>query len=185
MEGNKLNEMLSAYYSKQAEGRREVPEKSANCPPIETLGKYVSGTLESAELYNISSHIKSCKFCNEVVEGALLYSAYEKQINLGTVSGKIKEKAKSLNPFYKTRRRKIMDYLKRNSYLMLSLASLVASFFVSRYFMQFLILATILGLKWVFNKESTRTLVMIYNAWKKRDEKSERELEEIFKNRLF
>lgn len=180
MEEEKLNDMLKAYFSR----RQEVPKKSPSCPPIETLGKYASGTLKPDELYNISNHVKSCKFCNELMEGALLYSAYEKQVNVGTVPHKVRERAKSLNPVHKTKGRKIMDYLKRNIWFVFSLTSLIASFFISRYFLQFLILAVIFGLKWVFNKQSTRTLIMIYNAWKRHDRKGNKELEEILKNRF-
>ena len=180
MEGDKMNGALKAYFSEQ----RHVPEKSADCPPVETLGKYVSGELEPKELYGVSGHVKSCNFCNELIEGALLYSAYGEHIKLDGVSEKVKNKAKSLHPTYKAKEKKMMPYIKRNIWFALSLASLTASFFISRYFQQFLILAVIFGLKWVFNRESTRTLIMIYNAWKKHDKTTDRELDEIFKSRM-
>ena len=180
MEDKKLNNMLKRYFYK----RIDVPERGAKCPSVETLDKYVSGALEPDELYNVGSHVKSCKFCNELIEEALLHSAYEKHISLDRVPAKVKEKAKSLNPAYKTRMNKIMDRLKRNSWLILSLSSLIASFFISRYFFQFLILAILFGFKWIFNRESTRVLIMIYNAWKKHDKDTDKELERIFKERL-
>lgn len=180
MEDKKLNDMLKRYFSKLI----DVPEKNANCPTVEEIYKYVSGTLEPGDLYNVSSHVKSCKYCNEIIEGALLYSAYEKHIGLDKVPDRIKERAKSLNPAHKTRMSKIMDYLKRNTWFMLSLSSLIGSFFISEYFLQFLILAVLFGLKWIFNKESTRALIMIYNAWKRHDKEADKEIERIFKSRL-
>jgi len=180
MKNEKMDGILKAYFSRQ----KEVPQKSADCPSVEALGKYVLGELGPNELYDISMHTKSCKFCNELIEGALLYSAYGKQINVGDVPLKIKEKAKSLNPTYKKERHKIMDYLKRGVWLMLCLVSLLMSFFIPRYFLQFLILSVIFGLKWVFNRESTRALIMIYNAWKKHDKIGDKEIEEIFKSRF-
>lgn len=180
MEDKRLNDMLKRYFSK----RIDVPERGANCPTAEALGKYVSGALEPGKLYNVSSHVKSCKFCNELIEGALLYSTYEKHISLDRVADKVKEKAKSLNPAYKTKGHKIIDHLKRNSWLILSLGSLIGSFFASRYFFQFLILAVLFGLKWIFNRESTRVLIMIYNAWKRHNKDTDKELEQIFKERL-
>lgn len=180
MKSEKMDNALKVYFS----GQKHVPEKTADCPPVEILGKYASEGLGPDELYKVGNHIKNCAFCSELVEGALLYSAYGKHINLGSVPEKIKNKAKSLNPLYKTKEHKIMDWLKRNGWFMLSLASLAASFFVSRYFIQFLTLAVIFGLKWVFNRESTRALIMIYNAWKKHDKDSAREMEEIFRDRM-
>lgn len=180
MQDKELDNMLASYFSK----RVEVPQRGAECPPVDELAKYASGGLDAERLYRIGSHVKNCKFCSELVEGALLYSAYEKNINVGAVPHKIKEKAKTLDPLYKTKGRKTMQYLKRHGWLILSLASLAVSFFVPRFFLQFMILAVIFGMKWVFNRESTRALIMIYNAWKKHGKAGERELEEIFKNRL-
>lgn len=180
MKEKNFEDMFKRYFSK----RIEVPQKGAECPAVETLAKYASGTLGPGELYDVSNHVKSCKFCNEIVEAALLYSAYEKHITLGKVPRKTRERAKSLNPAYKTKEHKIMNYLKRNVWLMLSLASLIASFFIPRYFFQFLILAVLFGLKWIFNRESTRALIMIYNAWKRHDKEIDKELERIFKERL-
>jgi len=180
MENDKMNGLLKAYLS----GQRHLPEKGADCPPAEILCKYASGTLKADELYGVSSHVKSCAFCNDLIEGALLYSAYGEHIKLEGVSERIKNKARSIHPAYKAKERKMANHFKRNIWFILSLASLAASFFFPGYFQQFLILAVIFGLKWVFNRESTRTLIMIYNAWKKHDKSSDKELEDIFKSRF-
>jgi len=180
MEDKELNNMLSGYYSK----RKEVPERGAACPSTEALDKYVSGLLKPDELYSISGHVKGCDYCSEIVEGALLCSAYEKYIKFDEVPVKVKERAKSLNPSYKKKEYAVMDLIKSNVWLIISLFSLAASFFAPRYFLQFLILAVIFGLKWVFNKESTRALIMVYNTWKKHDKDSDKELDRIFKSRF-
>jgi hypothetical protein len=180
MDNEKLDTMLKNYFSKTI----DLPEKASACPSVDILSKYVSGELEAAMLHDVSGHVKGCKFCNELIEGALLYSAYAKNINVGAVPDKVKNRAKSLNPVFKTKEHRIMHFLKRNIWIILSLASLTMSFFVSRYFFQFLILAVIFGLKWVFNRESVRTIVTIYNAWKRHDKESDKELDEIFKDRL-
>ena len=180
MKTEKMDDILKTYFSRQ----KHLPKKGAACPPAETLARYASGTLEPNKLYAVSNHIKGCNFCNELIEGALLHSAYKKHIKLDNVPDRVKNKAKSLNPGYRTKERKIMNYFKRNIWLILSLTSLAASFFIARYFQQFLILAVIFGLKWVFNRESTRALIMVYNAWKRHDKDSDKDLEEIFKNRL-
>ncbi|MBU4488138.1 MAG: hypothetical protein KKI13_03625 [Candidatus Omnitrophica bacterium] len=180
METEKLNNILKDYFS----AKIKLPEKSSDCPPLETLARYASGGLHGQESYNVGNHVKRCAFCSELVEGAFLYSAYAKEIKLEDVSARMKKRAKSLNPAYTEKEHKFMSYLKKKIWFILSLTSFIASFFVPRYFLQFLALAIILGLKWVFNKETTRTLIMVYNAWKKHDKEGKEDLDEIFKNRL-
>ena len=180
MENMKLNGALKKYFATKA----EVPEKRQNCPPAESLEMYASGKLGPDERQRIDSHVKSCKFCDGLIEGVLFYSAYEKHIKLEAVPDRVKNKAKSLNPAYKIKENKIMKHFRKNIWFMLSILSLAVSFFTSRYFMQFIILAVIFGLKWIFNGGSTRALIMIYNAWKKHDKEGSEELEKIFKRRL-
>lgn len=60
---------------------------------------------------------------------------------------------------------------KINLYLMLAVVSFLLSFAVPRYFAQFLVAATLLGIKWISDSKSTRMLVMIYDAWKNGGEK--------------
>ncbi len=180
MENTKLNGVLKRYFAIKA----EIPEKGKNCPSLENLVRYASGKLEPKERYYIDGHVKSCKFCNELIEGVLLYSAYEKHIKLETVPDRVKNRAKSLNPDYKVKENKIMKHFKKNIWFVLSILSLAVSFFASRYFMQFIILAVIFGLKWVFSSGSTRALIMVYNAWKRHDKEGSEELERIFKGRL-
>lgn len=180
MKTDNMDDMLKTYFSRQ----KDIPGKGPDCPSLEALEEYVSGLLEADSSRSIAEHVKGCARCDELIEGAAFYSAYGEGLDLGKVPAKIRKKAKSLHPSHKTKETKIMTYLKRNAWLAFSLASLAVSFFTQRYFLQFLILAVILGLKWIFNKESARTLIMIYNAWKKHDKTGERELEEIFKNRL-
>ncbi|MEA3305411.1 MAG: hypothetical protein U9R52_01195 [Candidatus Omnitrophota bacterium] len=180
MENIKLNGALKKYFAAKA----EVPEKKQSCPPAESLEMYASGKLGVDERRRIGGHVKNCKFCDGLIEDALFYSVYAKHVKSEAVPDRVKNKAKSLNPAYKIKEKKIMRHFKRNIWLALSLSSLAVSFFTSRYFMQFIILTVIFGFKWIFNGGSTRALIMIYNAWKKHDKEGSEELEKIFKGRL-
>lgn len=182
MKTEKLNDILKDYFK----AKIKLPEKGPDCPPAETLAHYASGGLHGQESRELGNHVKSCSFCGELVEGAFLYSAYAKEIKLEDAPAKMKKRAKSLNPAYTEKERKLMSYLKKRTWLILSLTSFTASFFAPRYFLQFLALAIILGLKWVFDKETARTLIMVYNAWKKHEhgEEGKRDFDEIFKTRL-
>ena len=180
MEDKNFESILKTYFTKKT----ELPEKTGDCPSPEALAQYVMGTPSIGELYDIGNHVKSCKACAEIVEGALLYSEYGKDIKLESVPAKVKNAAKYLNPAYGRKGNKLMYYFKKNIWFMLSMASFVVSFFAMHHFLQFLALAVIFGFKWVFDKETTKTLIMVYNAWKKHDKDSTRDLEEIFKDRL-
>ncbi len=173
-----LDNILRVYFS----AAMKPPESGPGCPPADTLAQYAAGGFRDYESLEIGNHVKSCGFCRELVEGAFLYSAYAKEIKLEDAPARIKKTAKSLNPAYVEKERKLISYLKKKIWPILSLSSFTASFFVPRYFIQFLALAIILGLKWIFDRETTRTLIMVYNAWKHYDKEGKRDLEEIFRN---
>jgi len=61
-----------------------------------------------------------------------------------------------------------------NAWLLLALASFVVSFMWHRRFWQFLILTLVFGLRWALAGLQHKTLVMIYEAWRRHDELSRR-----------
>lgn len=63
---------------------------------------------------------------------------------------------------------RLLTKLKKGKWLIGALVSFILSFLLPRFFLQFLALAVILGGKWIFDTQSTRTLIMIYDAWRKR-----------------
>ncbi len=180
MEEKMLDEILDIYFAQ----RPELPQRTAACPSVEILERYVSGSLMPDKTDGIGNHLKCCSYCRELIEGALLYIAYERQIKIDDVPRRMKERAKSVHPAFNKKRLNMIRTVKKNIWLLLSLASIVTSFFVARYFLQFLILSVIFGLKWVLDRESLRTLIMIYTTWKKHDKKGPERLEEFFKDRL-
>ena len=105
MKDEKLHTLLKDYFNSKI----DLPKENADCPSIEMLAQYASGGLSGHESYKVGSHVKTCRFCNELVEGALLYSAYAKEIKLKDVSAKMRERAKSLNPAYAGKKHKLMS----------------------------------------------------------------------------
>jgi len=69
------------------------------------------------------------------------------------------------------KKRKGNTMKKLNVYLILAIVSFLLSFAVPQYFAQFLVAATLLGIKWISDAKSTKMLVMIYDAWKRGGEK--------------
>ena len=62
--------------------------------------------------------------------------------------------------------------------------SFILSFIFTRYFLQFLILAVIFSIKWIFDTGSTRTLIMIYEAWRKKDRGSAQRIIRDFQDKI-
>ena len=73
---------------------------------------------------------------------------------------------------------------KKNKWLIASITAFALSFAFPPVFLQFLLAAGILGGKWIFDSENAKTLIMIYNAWKKGDEKEVKDMLETLKNRI-
>jgi len=76
MEEKMLDEILDIYFAQ----RPELPQRTAACPSVEILERYVSGSLMPDKTDGIGNHLKCCSYCRELIEGALLYIAYERQI---------------------------------------------------------------------------------------------------------
>jgi hypothetical protein len=74
--------------------------------------------------------------------------------------------------------------LKKNKWLIASITAFALSFAFPPVFLQFLLAAGILGGKWIFDSENARTLIMIYNAWKKGGDKEAGEMIELLKDRI-
>ncbi len=71
----------------------------------------------------------------------------------------------------KTFKRKGNFMKKINFYLVLATLTFTLSFMAPGYFLQLLTATLLLGAKWIVDSKSTKMLVMIYEAWKKGDER--------------
>jgi hypothetical protein len=58
-----------------------------------------------------------------------------------------------------------------NVYLVLALISFAASFALPRFFIQSLVATLLFGMKWIADSRSTKTLVMIHDAWIRGEDK--------------
>jgi len=48
-----------------------------------------------------------------------------------------------------------------------AIISFIASFFVPKYFFQCLVVTLILGMRWAFESEGGRTLIMVLDSWRR------------------
>ena len=132
-------------------------------PTESELADYLSRASTGEKRKMVEDHIACCSDC---LDSAV--SAYE-----------------SVETFKKGKP-KVMK--KINIYLVLAVISFILSFALRDFFLQFLTATVLLGIKWIADAKSTKMLVMIYEAWKKGQEKESSRilssLDKNFKNRL-
>ncbi|MDP8299837.1 MAG: zf-HC2 domain-containing protein [Candidatus Tantalella remota] len=132
------------------------------CLSEEVLSEYIGGVLSSKERDSVEEHLSRCSRCRKMVSD--VHTVLKK-----SSAGKI--------------RAKLRGWLKRNFWLIGSFLAFVFSFFLSGYFFQLLTAAALMGAKWVFDSRTSKTLIMVYEAWKKGDKEGTEELLSRFKTR--
>ena len=130
-------------------------KKTSSCPSELELGKYLDKAVSAGQRDKIERHLADCGYCLDLL-------AVSKEALRGC--------AKKPSPLHA---------LKQQKWFILSIFSLVLSFFIKRYFFQFLTLSLILGLKWALSAEGSRNLVMIFRSLGQKDT-ADSEKEKIF-----
>jgi len=123
-------------------------EKTVDCPAEAKLIRYLEGTLPEAEEKSMAEHIKGCFWCIEQLDQA--------------------QRAQSIYEGNKAAAANIADWAKKNKWLLGAGIAFILSFVFSGYFLQFLILTLLMGIKWIFSTGGSKTVVMIYDAWKRK-----------------
>ena len=130
-----------------------------NCPSEVELSDYLENRLAQEKENSLLKHIADCPHCLSLLD---LAKRAKERIE-EKPSFEMLRRAKSIAG--KNNKKVILNY----RWLIFTLSSFILSFIFPRYFLQFLILAVIFGLKWIFDTGSTRTLIMIYESWRKKD----------------
>lgn len=154
-------------------------QKLVQCPDEATLSAYLSGFLRESEARLLEEHISTCHFCLENIRTASLAAASYEESNLPDSTKELINKAKGIAKLNTDKRR-----LKKNLYLFGTALAFVLSFVFPRYFVQFLVAALILGLKWVFESENARTLIMVLSSLRRHSKERDDELSDKIKKRL-
>ena len=150
--------------------------KPADCPSERELWAYLEGALESSQEEAISHHVAGCHAC---LDSLLLAQEVRPGIGFDPREG-VKEdlirKVKALASRKGSPKERVP--FRKHRWLLLALVCIGTSFFVPRYFLQCLLLASIFGIKWVFDSAANRTLIVMYETWKKKGvrEKEEKTL---------
>lgn len=152
----KVDILLKEYFIAQAPGEKLLP--TADCPSELQLSDYLENRLKADQEKNIIAHLARCQHCL-----SLLALAQEKGDSNEKPTAEMIARASNIDC---DRPHRIIG---RYKWQILAAVSFVLSFLARGYFLQFLTLALVFSLKWILNTGSTRTLIMIYEAWRKKD----------------
>ena len=128
------------------------------CPDEVVLSSYSDEGLSAVERGRIEQHVAGCARCLD-----LLVVAYESGRGARKCPRVLQNKIKARLGL---RQRKAIPGLK---WLFASIALLLLSFVFKKYFLQFLIVAAILGFKWVMEGEGARKVVMIFKGMREEE----------------
>ncbi len=172
-EQNNLDRLIKQYLESKISHTEAMSLSS--CPSELELCDYLQNRLTQEKKHLLSEHIANCPRCL-----SLLKLAQESR------EGKIEDRPtpemiiRAQNIVRRRPQRTIFNY----KWQICAGLSFTLSFVFTRYFLQFLILAVIFSLKWIFDTGSTRTLVMIYEAWRRKDKGSAQRIIQGFRDKL-
>ncbi len=149
------------------------------CPDEAALSAYLNGTLSEPETEVIEKHIAACHLCLENLRTAYLGDKLYKEMNLPDSTKELINKAKGIAKLNSKNKR-----LKKNLWLFATALAFTMSFIFPRYFVQFLVAALILGLKWVFESENARTLIMVLSSLRRHSKEKDEEISDRIKGRF-
>lgn len=141
-----MDKLIQEYLRDKA---KEV-SRTKDCLSDRELADYIEARLSREKKDRIETHLAKCFFCQ----------------NLLITTKEILDKHAVKSRFWK-------DIIFKNKWLILGLVSFTLSFIVPRYFLQLLLAAFLLGLKWVFSGEGTRNLVMVIRTLRGQEVPSE------------
>jgi hypothetical protein len=162
-------------------------EKTDLCLSEQVLMDYFERKLGREEYQNIESHLASCGFC--LSQLSLVFEAHDvhKRGKSEKVPVELIKKAQALLKadqglnHNKTMRKK---RIKKNLFLLGAIVFFITSFFVPKYFFQFLVATLILGMRWAFESEGGRTLIMVLDSWRRHSHDDDDEISHRLKDKF-
>jgi hypothetical protein len=149
--------------------------KTDSCPNEELLCDYLLHCLSQAEEEKLKAHIFQCSYCLEqlalggkaksglfhkekTLQPATLKKAMQR---LGIFESRWEKPVAFTCPYCGKRLTSSKKRWQKIIWPVLAGLAFIASFLFSRYFLQFLVLAIILALKWLIDSLNRRSLIMI------------------------
>jgi len=182
---DRIEELIKEYLKKNLS--LDKNNRSMDCPNELILLEYLAGTLDEGRRQTIEQHIAGCGFCLSQLDIAIQSQSMNKQGDLEPVSQELINKTESLLGIGKDKTGRAINktkIMKRRFFLIGAVAFFVLSFLIPKYFIQFLVATLILGIRWAFESEGGRTLVMVLDSWRRHSQDKDDEISHHLKNRF-
>lgn len=163
--------------------KNQTPDQ--NCPSELELSDYLENRLNQEKESLLLEHTADCPHCLSLLE--IAQQAKGKGEDTPRPEMIIRAKnivQKRSNPPATDKEGRTGKTIFYYKWQIFAFVSFILSFILTRYFLQFLILAVIFSLKWVFDTGSTRTLIMIYEAWRKKDKGTAQKIIRDFQDKI-
>ncbi|MBN3038006.1 MAG: zf-HC2 domain-containing protein [Candidatus Omnitrophica bacterium] len=172
MDQKKIDAMLKQYLQEKAAGK--VQSCHRDCPTELELNDYLENRISSEKEKAIIEHLAHCPNCL-----SLLALAQEQEIKNAQdePSQQMIERAKNIVQKHPK------GLIIKHKWPIFATISFILSFLLRQYFLQFLVLASVFSIKWIFDTGSTRTLIMVYEAWRKKDKNTAQRIIEDFQDK--
>ncbi|MCX5680122.1 MAG: zf-HC2 domain-containing protein [Candidatus Omnitrophica bacterium] len=121
-------------------------------PDANKIAGYLDKTISADERKRVELHIAYCRECLKAMTAA-------------------HESVAQFRKNKKDNNQKAYSMRKINPYLALAIAFFLFSLIIPRFFIQSLVATLVFGIKWVADSRSAKMLIMIYDAWKRDDNK--------------
>jgi len=134
-----------------------------DCLDENTLSLYLDNEMTEVQRDRIDRHISECRDCLDLIVVAWDAQRFSKKLHLRKLNEKIKDKLGL--------KRRVTSEVK---WFCAMLVLFVSSFLFKRYFLQFLVGASICGFKWAMEGEAARRVIMIFKGIDKKEKEFER-----------
>ncbi len=157
-------------------------EKTYQCLNDQVLMDYLEKKVSVQERQDIEKHIADCSFC--LSQLSLAAEAKKAGWKKEKVSSRLVEQAKTLVKNNDNDQKPKKRRIKKNFFFAGAIIFFIASFLLPKYFMQCLVGALILGMRWAFESEGGRTLIMVLDSWRRHSHANDEEISNRLKDKF-
>lgn len=175
-------EKLIKNYLEKASGSKL--NKTKECPDNQTLLAYIRNNLDKEKRKTIEKHLANCNYCLSQI--SIAQEALDKFGRKGfeRVPKNIINKTKHSLGIDKKQTKFGRKSIKRLFFLIATIIFFILSFLIPKYFLQFLIGALILGIRWSFESENGKTLIMVLDSWRKHSQDKDDQISNRLKDQF-
>ena len=145
---------------------------------------YLMGSLGQEERRAVEYHIVGCSFCLSQLDIAHQAQLKSGQDDFEPIPQELINKTKASLGISAAKSSNKPKIGLRRIFLAGAVIFFAMSFIIPKYFLQFLVATLILGLRWAFESEGGRTLVMVLDSWRHHSQDKDQETSNRLKNHL-